>query len=221
MIDKAAELLISTEKLLVLSGEELVISLQDKYSNSFKDSPEGLYVPFQIEPLLKPNHLYMVDGEPLYLNKIDSSTVLDDLEIPLSATISDKAFRTIITPAMRKKYADMFTVTPSINPHILEAIKHMAHVHINCMLAYTLSSNPIDDLYKYLTPEGIVKFEDGVLEEACDDIFAQISNFMLDNPWNIYFISLRGWDIFIEMSVDFRIYEWTKHHDSWDKSKRR
>lgn len=217
MTDKASELLISTEKLLVLDLNELARSLQDKFADSFRDPPEGLYIPFQVSPLLKSNTTYMVDGEVLYLEKIDSPTILDDLKISLNATISDSSFKTIITPDMRKKYAKHFTVSPIVNPYILQAIQHMVTEHIRCMLAYSIHNGDMDDLYTCLSVGGIQRFENGILEEMCDDIFAQISNFMLDNPWNIYFVSLKGYDIFVEMSIDYRIYEWTRYHASWNK----
>jgi hypothetical protein len=217
--DKASQLLISTEKLLVLDINDLARSLQSKYNESFRDPPEGLYTPFQTAPLLKSNTTYMVDGEVLYLEKIDSPTILDDLKIPADSVISDSSFKTIITPDMRKKYAKHFTVSPIVNPYVLQAIQHMVTEHIRCMLAYSINEASMDELYECLSVGGIQRFESGVLEELCDDMFAQISNFMVDNPWNIYFVSLKGYDVFVEMSIDYRIYEWTRYHADWNKPK--
>jgi hypothetical protein len=167
---------------------------------------KGLYLNNSYKPLIEFNTNYYVIKDNAYKLITD----IDDIKTTKSNIYikSNGVYELIYRYDKLKKNMSILTITPTINYSHILVLKEMIDAIITGLLHYKTYSAHYK-LYNCFKEEyrDFVRNEDYLT--IFNDLYSDISEFVSDNRWNIYFTKIINNSILIEKSVDYRIYQWT------------
>jgi hypothetical protein len=197
-----------------------MIEMNDKRLELFVEPPKAIYKVNGYTPVLLPNVIYYTSGNyrEFYFDYINSVDEIDKLNLDPLQDITDKHFNVLVPHKLILFKDKLLTTDPVINPHIVDSLLIIFNEYINRNLIYcnTLYSSQ-SNIHEHLLPEGMNLYTDGTLEDLCDPVLSEVYEFINKHPWNIYFVDLVGYDLFIKRGIDYRIYDWTKNHGKYNK----
>jgi len=219
MIDfkNLSQALAHVQEVLVIDLLQHAMSLEeDPCGRGLLPSPKGLYILGNFEPILLESERYYYKTQ--LLSSGGKGDVYDFKESPYIKDISkiakfaddvyDISGKVVLTSSDIRTKGRFFRTDPGvpvtaikmaiavIQRYLGTLCRHTSHIH---------SASRMDQLvrqeYQYLidNDEYLIGF---------DNLISQISQFVGNDHWNIYFYKVKGTTMVITKSCDWRVYDW-------------
>lgn len=187
-----------------------VIAKHPEYLQILRKSPEGIYIPGNIEPVVVFIHDYFykdVDG-------INDRTKIQDFKNNIDEVLSsgrdivDRSGRVVITAQSARVLKKIRKREVSPRDMLMKVGIGIVLGYLNSLCKYTsitYSDYRFDRLVKdeYLE----VKYEQA-MEAAFDPLLLEVRDFVGKDNYNFYFYKVKGTSLILEKSIDYRIYDW-------------
>lgn len=198
------EVLESIESVFVIDLLHHALSLEEQpYLGALVEPEEGLYLPGSIDPILRKRVKYYFRSD--YAKGITIKTfdnifdrkedILDDNGV---IVISQNHLR------LKKKY---ITEQPTIPSVAIKVAISVALKFLNGLSRYTNINISPYHLHRFIKPEFSELIEREEYDHAYEELLDELSDFVGKDTWNMYFFKIRGTNLIIEKSVDYRIYK--------------
>lgn len=198
-----SQVLNHVEEVLVIDLMEHVTSMEEKYIDALIDAPKGLYIVGNIEPLLLDSNTYY--PKSLYPNPKRRIAGLTDL-VSYSDDIVNAQGETVVTLKDLILKAKFLKQEPTVPVIAIKAAISVVEQYLTSSSWYTKRSHPQHRLEFLVRSE----FQDMVVNDEYFDVFQrlrkQVMSFVGDDQWNIYFTKVKGTNLIVEKSIDYRIY---------------
>lgn len=188
------------------------VGLIESMFNAFIPPEPGIYIPSNIEPVLRPNQPFF--SESSYLQQIPLASLDNVYE-----NILDQNGAVVIPRYVMCKQRQLLRNAPTLPAQPIRAVYGLCGDFINQHLKYSVGnhyeiyvSRLLRDDYQYLHKEGY-------LERALTPLMQEIARFMGEDDWCIYNLTLRNTSVVIEKASDYRIVEWTLQQESSSASR--
>lgn len=196
------------EDCIILEGYSSALMLENILGPALIDPEPGLYKPNDITPCVRLNGTFFsFDPRKISISEQYKPIFsIDDIE----GVVVDADTRTVLTNAVTARKNEILSTRPSLPAVGLQLVKTLVDYDVNSRLMFNRS-------LEWHTRRFAENFKDdpsiyGITVEAVLDylsfINTNINQFVGNNIWNYYFVSIRGTDILIEKGADYRICEW-------------
>lgn len=202
------DLLLETSQLLVIDLVNELINVDSEFLETISIEPEpGLYIAGDIDPFYKltRNHkLHKLQGDEFY-NELDS----------FIKTIKEEDSKIKLDEVLYKRIKHLITNKPTVPASSLKIMTCVIMNRIHHLCKYTRGSLA-KDAYPYIKPE--YRTEDNIdfLETIFDSLIIQILKLIGNDKYHIYFVELKKSVLYIEKTVDFRIYDWYRMKNEYE-----
>ena len=191
---------------LHLDIRSMATQLERQFADYFYPPAPGIYVSDDINPVITPGKIcYAVDQAtgkyiPVTdLTNINSAIFDQDGRIIISAYfMQDKARHVSLQPILPTRG---FQIILGLIEHVLESIA-----------PYVRISSAHHRVRRLILPEHHHLWDDGTIEMRCQDLISEVHRFIGDDVWHRYYVKLRFNDIYLEKTIDYRIYCWEQEH---------
>lgn len=213
------------KKSFILDGRLLLQSLSVEFGPCWLPEPRGWYLPYQLEPVIKPGHLYLIEerehhakmGKVKLVKKVIES--LDDFELMVFSVSGDQ----LLYPHQKKYLRD--------NPHPYSAV--LTQLLQRCV-EHWLSEFAIwryqgDELKLHKQPQysiipliaeainPLLNLDEAVLYQIEEHfrLFKQsLFDFLGKDRWIMHSARMKNGKFIIEKHEDFRVWDWMRRYGS-------
>jgi len=207
--DTALELLEINKEILIINILDYVVAIDsDPYLISLKDPEEGIYLTGSMEPIFSKSNFYITKdkfNKPMLL----ANDILD-LETILSATndVYDISGNLIMTAEDIRKKSKYLRLAPTIP--VIGVKMGVATVlkYLNSLCVYTHVSSSKYNQESLVKEEALHLVNSEEYDIAFESLLDRVAKFIGKDTWHIYFYKVRGTNLIIQKTVDFRIYQW-------------
>ena len=197
--------LLKTSQTYFLPVFNYAVMIEKQFGDVMTPSAKGIYKVGDIYPSIIPNKQYYSQK----INKFNQCITIPVTDFnKVNDTIIDESGNVIIPKGMMINKENYLRNEPSVPSRGLILVELMIKRYIesiNPWVKYSMQNNKIISNFK---PEGVELFTDGHIDKMCESLFAQISTFIANDVWHIYFVKYSSLDIIIEKSIDWRIHEY-------------
>lgn len=203
--------LLKTSQTCFLPVFNYAVMIEKQFGDVMMPAINGIYKVGDIYPSI-------ISGKQYYSQKINKlnqciTTPVTDFN-KVNDTIIDESGNVIIPRGMMLNKENYLRNEPSVPSRGLILVELMIKRYIESVapwVKYSMQNNKIISNFK---PEGVELFTDGHIDKICDSLFAQISSFMGNDVWHIYFVKYSGLDIVIEKTIDYRVHYYNQKINS-------
>lgn len=201
--------LLKTSQTCFLPVFNYAVMIENQFGDVLMPATIGVYKVGDIYPSIIPGKQYYSQK----INKFNQSVTIPIVDInKVSETVIDESGNVIIPKGMMLNKENYLRNEPSVPSRGLIIIELMIKRYIESIspwVKYSMYNNKIISNFK---PEGVELFIDGHIDKICESLFTQVSNFIGNDVWFIYFVKYLGLDIIIEKTMDFRTHQWMQEH---------
>ena len=179
--------------------------IEQTYSDYLLPPKQGIYKFGDLKPSIYNNRMYYVQqkmGNTVIRVPVTDFNTVED-------TIVDEMDRIVIPSFMMKQKTKYLFNTPTIPARGAEIIKLLIEHHLASTSSWANKGNYIEKMCSFFKPENSEIVEELFLQRLCESLLCQVSNFVGNDSWNVYFVKFLGLDLCIEKCIDYRIYDWT------------
>lgn len=195
--------LLTPEEILVFSIKENADELHKSFAKALIPNPEGIYLRTELEPKIRPG--MKVIGERSHkeyaykdLGKADEGLRNEsgDILIPEYAVLNKET---------------MLSQTGFYSISAINLIKAAIDINLRRMCKYAIPFTNINNAVgKCLKPDYAHLLNEDAFNAFIETPLSQLDQFIKDDNWNIYLSRVKTTSLYIEKTVDYRIYEWTR-----------
>ena len=194
--------LLTTEEILVVSLRDQAFHLHTQMGDKLKPNPEGIYVRGKLFPIIVPkDKLFLLDsGKPIEYKDLNE----------VNEGVCDQQGKLLISKEIMKMKHKLLSYSGFYPVSALQVLK--ANVDLNvrryCRFAAPFTNESV--AVSYLKPEYRDLLSSGFFDDYTSEVLNQAFEFISKDTWRIYFTKVMADSLYIERSVDYRIYDWTK-----------
>ena len=166
----------------------------------------GIYKIGEIYPCIEPNKLYY--SQKLNRNQTYTTTPITDINT-VTDTVTDEIGNVIIPLNMMKNKTQYLRNEPNVPVRGLIIIELLIKKYLESIAPWVKHSMQHGRIVSNIKPEHHAVYTDGHLEKTCESLFLQVSDFVGNDTWHIYFVKFVGIDLVIEKTIDYRVHDWT------------
>ncbi len=208
--------------ILILDTSEVAQAIAEKFGEFLQKPDPGFYCHNSLLPSVVPGKTYLTERSSRPV-RFENITSVDQLKGIKEALVHEGSGEIVIPEYFMQNARRMITTEPVRPVRAYSLIEATVKQHISEFTKHRM--NFINDIFIHnrvfnnLTEAGRFLFDDSVIEDMCEPILTTVSNFLGSDNWNIYFVNRKGLDLYVEKSVDFRIFDWERrnNNDDWDK----
>lgn len=202
--------LLRTSQVLVLPIFSTAALLEQQFGDFFQPPTEGIYKVGETQPCMFVNRLY--HSEKLLPGGSSIKSPITNFDKTFSHVV-DNDGNLIIPEYMMKDKKRFLSTYPTVPARGIMLVEMLVCSHIESMCIHTKHFHFKQKIDQQLLDSGLYLHYDGHLGKVCSSLFNQIDYFMENDLWHIYFTKRIQQDLYVEKTIDFRIYEWTKAND--------
>lgn len=172
-----------------------------EHSPILKPNPKGIYTLNSLWPVIgESTKIFDKNGRPLDYDRVEE----------LKTSVFNENGKLLINEYILKN------LPHTVNRHgfyPISALQLLKHIVDKAMRAYCQYASPFTNdsaVHNYITSESSDLLTSGQLENYVIDVNEEIFNFVCDDRWNIYFTKVKRDNLYIEKTIDYRIYDWTR-----------
>ena len=201
--------LLKTTQTCFLPVFNYAVMIEKQFGDVMIPAAKGIYKVGDIYPSIIPGRQY-------YSQKINKhnqciTTPVTDFNKVID-TIIDESGNVVIPRGMMLNKENYLRNEPSVPSRGLILVELMIKRYIESIAPWVKCSMQNNRIISNFKAEGMELFTDGHIDKLCESLFAQISTFMGNDVWHIYFVKYSGLDIVIEKSIDWRVHQWMQEH---------
>ena len=174
---------------------------------------ESELVPFMrpLEPntYLKGQMLPVFQKGRLYFTKkgLATNTPITSLD-GLTETIYDYAGNVVIPPNVMRNKDRYLSGTPTMPLQTAMVLEAYIKYYLEQMCPYRQMGGSAKALCSLFNEQGQEMFEEGTIERILEPVGKVVRDFVGRDTWHIYFVKLEADSVFIEKTIDYRIYQY-------------
>ena len=197
--------LLKTTQTCFLPVFNTAVILERQFGDVLVPPAIGIYKVGDIYPSIIPNKQYFSQK----INKLNQCITIPITDFnKVNDTVVDEIGNVIIPRPMMLSKEIYLKNEPSVPARGLILVELLLKRYIESISPYTKYSMYNSKIMSNFKQEGIELFLEGHIDKLCESLYAQVSSFIGNDIWFIYFIKYLGIDIIIEKSIDWRIYEY-------------
>lgn len=196
------ESLLKPEEVCVVSLKEPAHSLHSALFEALQPNPEGIYIKGQLMPVVKP-------GQKLFALNSGKSFSYDQIA-EIQDDVCDEDGNVLIKKELMLDKARLLNYGGYYPVSALQLLKANVDLNLRRFCKFAVPFSNESTVLRYLKPGYKHILNEGYLDTYTNDIIEQLHEFIVKDLWRIYFTKVKSDNLFIEKSVDYRIYEWTK-----------
>lgn len=200
---------VPTVKTYVLDCIEMATFLEIVMRDYFVPVTEGLYIEGELNPALVIGRAYFqlrdLQQTPLYdLDNIKGKGDITDIDG--NVIVKNKQLETITNSPLTPIQG--INIIVAYIEFLIDRNSAWSHNKFRPLSSY---------INEYIKPEyhGVVEIYEKI-DDLLIDLKISISKYLGDNRWIMFFLRRKNSDIFIDQSIDYRIYDWTRRIESKD-----
>lgn len=174
-------------------------------------APKGIYLINRVNPV-------MTDGIEYYTIEIKGETIvrtpvtdITNIKSPIYTVLSGIQDKLVISKTFMSNKEKFISSEPMLPFRGVKIIEGLVNNRIDNFTKYRkYSKDNIDIVSSHLIEldEETLRSTTTRISEVCDDIINELTAFMGLHDWNIYFVKLKDTLMTIEMSIDWRAYQY-------------
>lgn len=171
-----------------------------------KPPPEGIYASGQLEPVMR-------SGISYFTREGTETVPMLDINAATKTVYLESGAIAVPGVLVKNKITSLSNV-PFLPYRGIQIVKLLIEDHLDLFVLYRkqrrncyarLAVHFVEGSDAYLTHQTEI-------ENACNELFQELSLFLGDKKWNMYFASLKNTHVHIDRGVDYRIYCWEMEH---------
>lgn len=203
------------------------IMLEERLQQTLIDYEPGIYIPGGIKP-------YLSLSKPLFFEKdrdIVRDTILSNGDIEYLViksakdilsrreSVIDSTGEVVMYSTFIKNKHKLMSIKPTIPARAVEMAMSVALNHLTWATRCTRMNFFKTPLHNLVKPEYRDLVDNEEYPTAFDDIIVEVSNFIGQDTWHVYFHKIQGTCLIIEKTCDFRIMEYYRLKEEIDNIK--
>ena len=177
--------------LMILSLKDNMFMLDELLRGKTYPEENGVYLLNQITPILREGVKYFT-----YEGLNSGIHIKEEEFAKLNEDIYNESGNIIINKEVMKRKDFLLRNKPTVRARVIKIAELLVNEYMNqTSHIFSRRYNVADEIFKHLLPEYQDLYSGGMLAETLDQLFLQISEFIGNDTWHIYFIKLIGSDI--------------------------
>jgi hypothetical protein len=171
----------------------------------------GVFLPGRARPVLEINKQYFQHD----LHGKLVSVVVNNIADVKGDFYNIDAELLLSTQRINVAHLSLESSLPLLGMKIIEAYAKMVVSETSTWARERITTEEI--LLEFLKPEMAAPNNSELLEKMCDtldtilrELKTDIRQFIGADDWVMHFVKMRGSDLYVEKTIDFRIYDWTR-----------
>ena len=194
--------LLTTDEILVVSLRDHAFHLHGSIGDKLVPNPEGIYVRGKLFPVISPkDQLFILEtGKPVKYENLAT----------INESVCNNQGKVLITKDVMCRKQTMLSYSGFYPISALQLLK--ANVDLN-IRRYSRFAAPFTNetvAINYLKPEHRHLFSSDFFDDYTSDALEQAFEFISKDNWRIYFTKVMADSLYIERSIDYRIFDWTR-----------
>lgn len=179
--------------------------IERQYGDFIIPPPPGIYRVGDVEPVIVNTKRYY--SQKITKNNHCVSTPITDFN-SVTDTVIDEIGNVILPSFVMKNKEHYLRNEPTVPSKGLMIVELLVKKYIESISPWCKHSMYNNRLLNHFKPEASDIFNDGQIENLCESLFTQVSNFIENDIWHVYFVKFMGLDLVIEKTQDWRIIEY-------------
>lgn len=206
--------LLKPTEIMILSIYNQAVMIESQFGEMLEPAKKGIYRIGEVRPCIDLTKTYYTQKTVVEMGiTVSRATQITDFN-SVKDTVIDENGNIIIHSGIMANKNRYLSNTPTVPSRGILIIEFLVNIFIDSFSNRgKYSASHKNKILSMVKPEYRSIVEDGVLENLCESLFVQISNFIKNDVKHIYFVKLTGIDLLIEKTIDFRIYEWELQHN--------
>ncbi len=194
--------LLKTEEILTipLGGASQRLCLL--HGKDLEPNPEGIYIFNTLHPVLLP-------GQIGYLKNGKTVNFTDILKYVDEDVFNENGILKIPGKVLQNK-SKLINQSGFFPISALQLLKHNVDKNLQSFCPHSVPFTSAVSYDRYLKKSAEDLIANGVCDSVLELEIPEIHEFIYKDLWRIYFVKTKTNNLFIEKSIDFRIYDWTK-----------
>ena len=185
--------------------------IEQQFGDFLKPAAEGIYKIGEVIPSMNLHGSYF--SEKILPNRDRITIPITNFDNTISHVVDSKGNLVIPEYMMRDKKRYLSTV-PTVPARGIILVEMLVAEFIESVCRHTKHRHFKQKIDQQLLDNGLFLHYEGHLALLCESLINQIQQFIGNDVWHIYFTKRIQQDLYVEKTIDFRIYEWTKANDS-------
>ena len=194
-------------QVLFLSIIQSAYFIKDTYGDRLIEPVQGIYTPNSLDPVITPNGHFYTRDEYQRLQEIK------DIDEVTTDVINIDGVTVIPAYMMQNKERYLFP-TPTIPATEIQLIKCLISRKIGQINPWVKRGMDDRRVLQFIKPGHEDIFINDQLDQSLGVLYDQVTHFIGQDEWYIYFVKLRGVDLVIEKTIDYRVWDWTIRTES-------
>jgi hypothetical protein len=203
--------LLKTTQTYFLPVFNTAVILENHFGDVLVPHAKGIYKVGDIYPSIIPSKQYFSQK----INRLNQSVTTPIIDLnKINDAIVDEMGNIIIPRAMMLNKESYLRNEPTVPARGLILVELLVKRYIESISPYVKYSMYNNKIISNFKPEGVELFVDGHIDKMCESLYAQVSTFIANDVWFIYFVKYMGIDLIVEKSTDWRICEYYRMTNS-------
>lgn len=205
---------------LLIDMHDLALQIEMKFSACLIPHAAGIYMLGREKPV-------MVPGQQYFRRETDKasgqriSVIVNGMH-DIKGDIFNLDAELILSRHVKPQHLSDAPSVPVVGMKIIEAFAKKLVMEKS---AWSRGApQPMEEMLKeFLRSEMFAHNNQELLESLCEaletmmlDLKTDIRQFLGADDWLMHFVKTKGMDLFVEKTIDFRIYDWTRRTESGD-----
>lgn len=186
---------------------------EDPFLHAIEPEKEGLYLPGGTEPLLTldkryyPSSIYNALNLSKSVSKEHHLKTLEQIK-NCSEDLYDEKGNLVISARKLRQYNRYFKEEPTVPANLIKVSAAMAMEHLSRIDIRASFNGEHPEIEELILPEYHGLITHGDLYLGYFDLYITLENFISQDSWHLYRVTLKGTTLYVEKQMDLRIYEW-------------
>lgn len=194
--------LLRPEEVLVVSLKEPSLALHSVLNDKIYPNPPGIYVHGRLMPVITPNQTLFTLSDGKQITYEDLPNINDD--------ICDFEGKVLIKREIMLNKGRLLSYGGFYPIGALQLLKAAVNRYLQTFARFAVPFSNEHSAVRYLKPEYQHLLAEGFFDTYINGIITEIHEFVIQDLWRMYFTKVKGDDLYIEKTVDYRIYDWTR-----------
>lgn len=167
---------------------------------------QGYWLPWSKKPFIPHGDYYPIDhiGDRDYV-----MSTIQEMAACRTPFVNIQNPTQVFDPVKIRKNLHLVTDHQRNNPEALELAHVYIHLYLNRLAPINRNfSTKRLDVQSHLKPEYQIPEVEDRIDEAMDDIYLLLNQFVDKDIWHLYHTRRKGNSIYVEKLIDYRVFDW-------------
>lgn len=198
-------LLFDIEAKLIIDVTHYADLIEGICNGLLKPPPEGVYALRQLEPVLR-------SGVPYFTREGIETVPMLDINTATKTVYFESG--EVAIPGILVKNKNTQLSNQSFLPYRgIKIVNLLIDEHLDRFVTYRKQRiNIFSSMAKHFIDENSYEVHQAEIENACTDLQQELTLFLGNKNWNMYFTTLKNTLIHLDRGMDYRIFCWESEH---------